>query len=99
LGALADCRITISHILYEGGKLTEGRRAFLDLEQPDSCIFGHMHQPKIEWFGKTLLFKPGSAGPKRFKIPPDLHILCLSGAEVKPRLISSADKVESHMVG
>ena len=61
---LADHRIAIRHILYEGGKLTKDGRAFLEREQPDICVFGHTHQPKNEWLGKTLLFNPGSAGPK-----------------------------------
>jgi putative phosphoesterase len=95
---LAGRRIAIRHILYEGGRLTEGGRAFLQKTQPDICIFGHTHQPKIEWFGKTLLFNPGSAGPKRFKLIRGLGLLRLDGTEVKPRLISLPDKVESHVM-
>jgi len=95
---LAGRRIAIRHILYEGGKLTKDGRAFLQENQPDLCIFGHTHQPKVEWFGKTLLFNPGSAGPKRFKLPRGLGILRLCAAEVKPLLISLPDKIESHMV-
>jgi predicted phosphodiesterase len=92
------CRIAIRHILYEGGKLTKEGRGFLDQEKPDICIFGHTHQPKFEWFGKTLLFNPGSAGPKRFKLIRGLGLLRLGGAEVKPRLISLPDKVEFHVM-
>ena len=44
----AGYRIAILHILYKGGKMTKDGRAFLDCEQPDICIFGHTHQPKIE---------------------------------------------------
>ena len=95
---LAGRRIAIRHILYEGGKLTKDGRAFLQENQPDLCIFGHTHQPKVEWFGKTLLFNPGSAGPKRFKLPRGLGILRLCAAEVKPLLISLPDKIESYMV-
>ena len=95
---LAGRRIAIRHILYEGGKLTKDGRAFLNCERPDICIFGHTHQPKTEWFDDTLLFNPGSAGPKRFKLPRGLGILRLCTAVVKPRLISLPDKIESHMV-
>ena len=95
---LAGRHIAIRHILYEGGKLTKDGRAFLDRERPDICIFGHTHQPKTEWFDGTLLFNPGSAGPKRFKLPRGLGILRLCAAVVKPRLISLPDKIESHMV-
>jgi hypothetical protein len=75
---LAGSRIAIRHILYEGGTLTENGRVFLDREGPDICVFGHTHQPKVEWLGKTLLFNPGSAGPKRFKLPRCLGILVLA---------------------
>jgi uncharacterized protein len=96
---LAGRRIAIRHILYEGGKLTKEGRAFLDRERPDICVFGHTHQPKREWLGDTLLFNPGSAGPRRFKLPRGLGLLRLSGTEVKPRLISLPDRTESYMVG
>ena len=66
---LAGRRIAIRHIVYEGGKMTKEGRAFLEREHPDVCLFGHTHQPKVEWFGKTLLFNPGSAGPRRFTLP------------------------------
>ncbi|MBI3356100.1 MAG: metallophosphoesterase family protein [Nitrospirae bacterium] len=95
---LAGLRIAIRHILYAGGKLTKDGRAFLGREQPDICIFGHTHQPKSEWLGDTLLFNPGSAGPKRFKLPRGLGFLLLCNAEVKPRLISLSNRAELHMV-
>ena len=95
---LASYRIAIRHVVYEGGKMKKEGRAFLEREHPDICIFGHTHQPKAEWFGKTLLFNPGSAGPKRFKLPRGLGLLRLCDAEVKPRLISLPDKAASHMV-
>jgi hypothetical protein len=84
---LAGLRIAIRHILYEGGKLTKDGRAFLDREQPDLCVFGHTHQPKVEWLGKTLLFNPGSAGPKRFKLPRGVGILVLARQEIIPKHI------------
>lgn len=89
---LAGLCIAIRHILYEGGKLTEGGRTFLQETQPDICVFGHTHQPKVEWFGKTLLFNPGSAGPKRFKLPRGLGILVLAGKGITPKHILLDDR-------
>lgn len=66
---LNDFRIVIRHVVFEAGKLTKEGKAFLDRTRPDICIFGHTHQPKSEWLGDTLLFNPGSAGPKRFTSP------------------------------
>ncbi|MEO5956936.1 MAG: metallophosphoesterase family protein [Nitrospiraceae bacterium] len=85
---LAGCRIAIRHILYRGGKLTKDGRAFLQDIQPDLCIFGHTHQPKVEWFGKTLLFNPGSAGPKRFSLSRGVGILTLEKGEIVPSFIA-----------
>lgn len=74
---LAGKRIGLRHILYEGGKLTKDGRTFLDEQRPDLCIFGHTHRPKTEWFGPTLLFNPGSAGPQRFSLPRGLGLLSI----------------------
>jgi hypothetical protein len=84
---LAGRRIAIRHILYEDGKLTKDGRTFLDRKRPDICVFGHTHQPKIEWFGKTLLFNSGSAGPKRFKLSRVVGILEVIDGMIKPRHI------------
>src|SRR5262245_20560452 len=70
-------RIALRHILYEGGRLTKEGRVFLERAQPDICIFGHTHQPKVEQIGKTLLINPGSAGPKRFHLPRAIAILTI----------------------
>jgi len=90
---LAGCRIAIRHILYEGGKLTRDGRAFLDREQADICVFGHTHQPKKELFGDTLLFNPGSAGPKRFSLPRGIGFLTIQREKVLPRRIRLNDNV------
>lgn len=66
---LAGLLIGVRHVLYEGGTLTKEGQAFLNRMQPDICIFGHTHRPMKEWLGDTLLFNPGSAGPKRFTMP------------------------------
>lgn len=91
---LAGRRIAIRHILYEGGKMTKAGRACLEREHPDICIFGHTHQPRAEWFGKTLLFNPGSAGPKRFTLPRGIGLLRLREAEVEPHLIALPDRAQ-----
>ncbi len=62
-------RIAIRRVVFEAGKLTKEGSAFLDRARPDICILGHTHQSKSEWLDDTLLFDPGSAGPKRFTLP------------------------------
>ena len=90
---LAGSRIAIRHVLYEGGKLTKNGRAFLDHEQPDICVFGHTHQPKVDWCGDALLFNPGSAGPKRFSLPRGIGLLTIQKEKVLPKLIRLSDNV------
>jgi hypothetical protein len=80
-------RVAIRHIRYKGRKLTKDGRAFLDRERPDICVFGHTHQPKVEWLGKMILFNPGSAGPKRFKLPRGVGILILTRQGITPKHI------------
>ena len=90
---LAGLRIAIRHILYKGGKLTKDGRAFWDRERPDICVFGHTHQPKVEWFGKSLLFNPGSAGVKRFSLPRGIGVITVERGSIEPMLITLDDRV------
>ena len=83
----AGVTIGIRHILFERGKLTVEARAWLDKEQPDVCVFGHSHRPTIEHYGPTLLFNPGSAGPKRFSLPRGIGTLSIVGGRIEPRVI------------
>ena len=64
----------------------------MECEHPDVCIFGHTHQLKLEWLGKTLLFNPGSAGPKRFKLPRGVGILVLARRGITLKQILLDDK-------
>lgn len=91
---LADRRIALRHILYEGGRLTSDGTAFLDRERPDICVFGHTHKPTASWRERMLLFNPGSAGPKRFSLPRSLGLLTLTGDEIVPQHLPLADRAE-----
>jgi putative phosphoesterase len=90
---LAGRCVAVRHIVYERGKIRKDAEAFLAREQPAVCIFGHTHQPSIEWRGRTLLFNPGSAGPKRFTLPRGLGLLDMSDRGIDPHLISLADRI------
>ena len=54
-------RIYVLHILTE----LDPQAA----DKVDAVIYGHSHQPKIETKNGTLFFNPGSAGPRRFRLP------------------------------
>ena len=91
---LGGRRIALRHILFEGGRMTEEGCVFLERVRPDVCVFGHTHRAAVEWFGATLLFNPGSAGPKRFTLPRGLGLLVIDGDHVKPALIALRDHTE-----
>lgn len=86
-------KIAVRHVLYEKGKLTKDATSWLDAQQPDVCIFGHSHRPTIASYGRTLLFNPGSAGPKRFSLPRGIGLLTIARKKVLPRFIKLSDKV------
>lgn len=88
----SDRKIAVRHVLYEKGKLTQEAKLWLDREQPDICVFGHSHRPTIEQYGLTLLFNPGSAGPKRFSLPRGIGVLTIQKERVLPKLIRLSDK-------
>jgi Calcineurin-like phosphoesterase superfamily domain len=67
-------------------------------EQPDICIFGHTHQAKIEWFGKTLLFKPGSVDTQRFNLLRVGRILEVIDGKSKPVRIQQFENVVDNRV-
>lgn len=50
-------------------------------------VAGHSHRPAIEWRDGVLLVNPGSAGPRRFKLPVSVARLAISGRAISPRLI------------
>jgi uncharacterized protein len=87
-------RIALCHVLYEKGKMTAEAEAWLDREQPDVCVFGHSHRPTLGWHGRTMLFNPGSAGPKRFSLPRGIGFLTVEGRKMTPKLVRLSDRVE-----
>jgi hypothetical protein len=48
-------------------------------------ISGHSHQPMVKDRGGVLFINPGSAGPRRFKLPVSVGELVLSGSRVSGR--------------
>lgn len=89
----AGITIAIKHILFERERLTDEAREWLDKEQPDICIFGHSHRPAIDQRGGTILFNPGSAGPRRFSLPRGVGVLVIRGGRAFPQLIRLSDRV------
>jgi len=52
-----------------------------------AVIYGHSHKPLVEWREGVLYLNPGSAGPRRFRLPIALARLRLSERGLEPELI------------
>jgi putative phosphoesterase len=50
-------------------------------------VCGHSHKPLIEERDGVLYVNPGSAGPRRFKLPISIGELVIIGNSVKARLV------------
>jgi putative phosphoesterase len=50
-------------------------------------ISGHSHKPLITYRQNVLYLNPGSAGPRRFKLPISVALLHLKGDEIEPQLL------------
>jgi putative phosphoesterase len=77
--SLGGCSIHVVHDVHD-----------LQLD-PVSCgidvvISGHSHRPLIETIGGVLYLNPGSAGPRRFKLPITLATLDLTAGGPRPAI-------------
>lgn len=54
-------------------------------------ISGHSHVPKQETHGSVLYFNPGSAGPRRFKLPICVGRLIVQAGQVRADIVKISD--------
>ena len=52
-----------------------------------AVIYGHSHVPKQELKDGVLYFNPGSAGPKRFKLPVTVGKLIVDAGKIRREII------------
>jgi putative phosphoesterase len=55
-------------------------------------VSGHSHQPRMEERDGVLYVNPGSAGPRRFKLPIAVAELHVAGQTVKGRVVELNDE-------
>ena len=53
----------------------------------DAVISGHSHSPSTENIQGVLFLNPGSAGPRRFRLPVSVALLRLEGKSLAAKLI------------
>ena len=51
-------------------------------------VSGHSHQPKAEKRAGVLFINPGSAGPRRFRLPISVGRLTIAGGTIEHELIT-----------
>lgn len=52
-----------------------------------AVIFGHSHQPALETRNGVTYLNPGSAGPRRFRLPVSLAVIEVQGKLLRPQLV------------
>jgi len=52
-----------------------------------AVVYGHSHVPKQEVKNGVLYFNPGSAGPRRFKLPVSVGRLTIEAGEIKAKIL------------
>jgi putative phosphoesterase len=78
---IAGVSIYVLHILAELD-LKPGAAGF------GVVVYGHSHKPASEMKNGVLYFNPGSAGPRRFKLPVTVGRLTLSGGVVRGEIVA-----------
>jgi uncharacterized protein len=85
----------VRHQFATAEKLTSAQQRLIEQRMPDVVIFGHSHQPYSGQWRGTLLFNPGSAGPKRFSLPRSVGLLEIQEEEIASRIITLEDENRS----
>ncbi len=52
-----------------------------------AVVFGHSHLPSIETRQGVLFLNPGSAGPRRFKLPVTVARISVTGQQMHPEIL------------
>jgi putative phosphoesterase len=82
----AGRRVLLRHIFGELHQLRAAQRALLQSATAEVVVFGHSHRPYRARLGGTLLFNPGSAGPRRFALPRTVGLLRLEPGRIDARI-------------
>jgi uncharacterized protein len=52
-----------------------------------AVVYGHSHQPLIATRDGVLYLNPGSAGPRRFRLPVTIAQVAVAGTELRPQIV------------
>jgi uncharacterized protein len=77
----------IRHQFATVEKLSVAQQRLIEQRMPDVVVFGHSHKAYSATWRGTLLFNPGSAGPKRFNLPRTVGLLEIHQEGITSRII------------
>jgi uncharacterized protein len=60
-----------------------------------AVVYGHSHKPSIDMRDGVLFLNPGSAGPRRFKLPVSIARVSVSGQRLQPEIVELKVKSQS----
>jgi len=68
--------------------LHDVKRLDLNPEAADiaAVVFGHSHEPRLEWAARRAVLNPGSAGPRRFELPVTIAWLNVEADKLSARI-------------
>lgn len=70
------------HVLHDLNELAEGGRE----GRFDVVVAGHSHKPGVVERGRILLVNPGSAGPRRFRLPVTIGYLTIAHGSARAEI-------------
>lgn len=82
--------LPLTHSLDVNGWRLHLVHRLIDFDEATPCdvvLHGHSHKPRNEWQEDRLLFNPGAAGKRRFKLPITLGKLWLEEHLIKRAII------------
>lgn len=91
-GAWAQ-KIPATNILEIGGVSIYVLHSLQELDvKPEAAkfaavVYGHSHVPKSEMRNGVLYFNPGSAGPRRFKLPVSVGRLIIEDGKIEAKIL------------
>jgi putative phosphoesterase len=92
LAVIDNTNIFVLHQFAAAEKLSPGQRNLIETRLLDVVVFGHSHKPYQDTWRGTLLFNPGSAGPKRFSLPRTVGFLEIAEGQVKSEIVELTEE-------
>jgi putative phosphoesterase len=80
--AVVQCRAVRLYVIHDLSELAIDAAA----EGVRVVVSGHSHQPRVEERHGVLYVNPGSAGPRRFRLPVAVGELVVEGERVEARI-------------